>query len=69
MTADVVHVNLVPTRTPWATVLAEWRGFDHNAVRMLGKTLAGLNAQAKGRRLGIYRPMGQVESRPPKYTL
>ena len=41
-------------------------GFDHKAALSLGKTLAGLNAQAKGRRLGIYKPMELPEGKPPK---
>jgi hypothetical protein len=36
-----------------------WRtgsGFNHDEALSLGKTLAGLTAQSKGRRLGIFKP-------------
>src|ERR1035438_1545752 len=31
-------------------------GFKHDEALSLGKALAGLNAQSKGRRLGIFKP-------------
>jgi hypothetical protein len=37
-------------------VVAERLGYDHAAALTLGKAVAGLNAQAKGRTLGIFRP-------------
>ena len=40
----------------WAAVVAERLGFKRDEALTLGKTLAGLNAQAKGRRLGIFKP-------------
>jgi hypothetical protein len=40
----------------WATIVAERLGFDHDEALTLGKAVAGLNAQAKGRRLGIFKP-------------
>jgi len=49
-----------------ASVVAERLGFDHEAALSLGKTLAGLNAQAKGRHLGIYKPAERMEGKPPK---
>jgi hypothetical protein len=36
------------------------------AALSLGKALAGLCAQSKGRNLGIYKPAGSAEGRPPK---
>jgi hypothetical protein len=35
-------------------VVAERLGFDRDAALTLGKSVAGLNAQAKGQRLGIF---------------
>ncbi len=37
-------------------MVAQRLGFDENEALTLGKALAGLNAQAKGRRLGIFKP-------------
>ena len=42
--------------TLWAAVVAERLGFDRDEALTLGKTVAGLNAQAKGQRLGIFEP-------------
>jgi len=36
--------------------MAERLGFKHDEALSLGKALAGLNAQSKGRRLGIFKP-------------
>jgi hypothetical protein len=49
-----VEINRAPVLTLWACVVAEGVGFDHQAALTLGKAVAGLNAQSKGRRLGIY---------------
>jgi hypothetical protein len=38
-------------------VVAERLGFDHAEALTLGKAVAGLNAYAKGVRLGIYEPV------------
>jgi len=51
-----VTVNRAPVLTLWAAVVAERLGFDHEAALTLGKAVAGLNAQSKGRALGIFRP-------------
>jgi len=51
-----VEVNRAPVMTLWAAVVAERLGFDHDEALTLGKTVAGLNAQAKGRSLGIFGP-------------
>lgn len=42
--------------TLWAVVVAERLGFNREEALSLGKALAGLNAQSKGRRLGIFKP-------------
>lgn len=54
---DVVMVNRAPVLTLWASVVAERLGFDEDEALSLGKALAGLNAQSKGRSLGIYKPV------------
>jgi hypothetical protein len=54
MTTGKVRINRAPVLTLWATVVAERLGFDRDAALTLGKGVAGLNAQAKGQRLGIF---------------
>jgi hypothetical protein len=56
MTLNKIQINRAPVLTLWAAVVAERLGFDHDEALSLGKALAGLNAQSKGRRLGIFRP-------------
>ena len=51
-----VTINRAPVLTLWAAVVAERLGHDREAALTLGKAIAGLNAQSKGRRLGIYAP-------------
>jgi hypothetical protein len=43
----------------WATTVAERLGFDKDEALSLGKAVAGLNAQSKGQRLGIYKTVPQ----------
>ncbi len=52
-----IVINRAPVLTLWATTVAERLGFDHGEALSLGKALAGLTAQSKGRRLGIYKPV------------
>ncbi len=49
-----VKINRAPVLTLWATLVAERLGYDRDAALTLGKSVAGLNAQSKGQRLGIY---------------
>ena len=62
MANDIVHVNRAPVLTLWAAVVAERIGFDHETALTLGKALAGICAQFKGRTLGIYKAGGHVET-------
>ena len=64
-----MKINRAPVLTLWAGIVAERLGHDPAEALTLGKALAGLNAQAKGRRLGIYegRPKG-AESGDEKRT-
>jgi hypothetical protein len=54
--ADSILVNRAPVLTLWGAVVAQRMGFDEDAALTLGKALAGLNAQSKGRSLGIFGP-------------
>jgi hypothetical protein len=59
MTEHTILINRAPVLTLWAATVAERLGFDHDEALSLGKAVAGLNAQSKGRRLGIYKPVPQ----------
>jgi hypothetical protein len=52
----VIKVNRAPVMTLWAAVVAERLGFDEDEALTIGQAVAGLNAHAKGVRLGIYTP-------------
>jgi len=56
MAKQTVTINRAPVLTLWAAVVAERLGFDAHEALSLGKALAGLNAQSKGRALGIFKP-------------
>jgi len=59
MTERNILINRAPVLTLWATTVAERLGFDQDEALTLGKAVAGLTAQSKGRRLGIYKPVPQ----------
>ena len=59
-----IQINRAPVLTLWASVVAQHLGYDHDAALTLGKAVAGLNAQAKGRRLGIFKPSQEPHKRP-----
>lgn len=51
-----IRVNRAPVLTLWAAVVAERVGFDRDEALTLGRVVAGLNAHAKGVRLGLFTP-------------
>ena len=55
MATKKVKINRAPVLTLWAAVVAGRVGYDPDAALSLGKAVAGLNAQSKGRRLGIFQ--------------
>jgi hypothetical protein len=59
MTPKTISINKAPVLVVWASVVAQRLGFDEDESLTLGKAVAGLNAQAKGRRLGIFKPHEQ----------
>jgi hypothetical protein len=70
MATHTVKINRAPVLTLWATVVAERLGYDHEAALTLGKAVAGLNAQSKGRRLGIFEePKDAQEDKEQKARL
>ncbi|MBT3374217.1 MAG: hypothetical protein HN742_09575 [Lentisphaerae bacterium] len=69
MSDAVIVMNRAPVLTLWASVVAERLGHDWPTALSLGKAVAGLNAQSKGRMLGIYgEPKGPERGLPPKKT-
>ena len=60
---DTVTVNRAPVLTLWAAVVAERLGFDRDEALTLGKSVAGLTAQSKGQRLGIFTPSPEAVRR------
>lgn len=66
MTNKKIKINRAPVLTLWAAVVAERLGYDEEAALTLGKAVAGLNAQSKGRRLGIYEEKTEEEKKDVK---
>jgi hypothetical protein len=55
-TAEQIKVNRAPVLTLWAAVVAERLGFDRDEALTMGRVVAGLNAYAKGKALGLFKP-------------
>ena len=68
MSSNQIKINRAPVMTLWAAVVAERLGYDPQAALTLGKSVAGLNAQSKGQRLGIYEASEgkEAETKPQK---
>jgi hypothetical protein len=66
MAARTITINRAPVLTLWAAVVAERLGFDRGEALTLGRALAGLNAQSKGRALGIFHPPALERGRTAK---
>jgi hypothetical protein len=60
-----IMMNRAPVLTLWAAVVAERLGYERDAALTLGKAVAGLNAQSKGRMLGIFGPPKAPEGGGP----
>src|SRR4051794_17503093 len=63
--AGKMSVNRAPVLTLWGAVVAEQLGFSRDEGLSLGSAVAVLNAQAKGKRLGIFKPGQKGAERPP----
>jgi hypothetical protein len=61
-----IKINRAPVLTLWAAVVAERLGHDEETALTLGKAVAGLNAQSKGRKLGIYEEKSEEEKKEDK---
>ena len=66
MANQTIMINRAPVLTLWAAVVAEELGYEPDAALTLGKAVAGLNAQSKGRMLGIYGAPKAPHGGPPK---
>lgn len=56
MASETVQVNRAAVLTMWGAAVAARIGYDWEEGLTLGRALAGLTAQSKGRRLGIFKP-------------
>lgn len=63
MATKKFKVNRAPVLTLWATVVAERLGHSKDTALTLGKAVAGLNAQSKGRKLGIYEKNSEEDKK------
>lgn len=61
-----IKINRAPVLTLWAAVVAERLGYGKDTALTLGKAVAGLNAQSKGRKLGIYQEKSEDEKKAEK---
>jgi hypothetical protein len=61
-----IKINRAPVLTLWAAVVAERMGYKKDEALTFGKAVAGLNAQSKGRRLGIYEEKPEEEKKEGK---
>lgn len=63
MARPTIEINRAPVLTLWAAIVAEHMGYSRAEALSLGKAVAGLNAQSKGQRLGIYAPPAPSEKK------
>jgi len=63
MAKKKIQINRAPVLTLWAAVVAERLGYDKKEALTFGKAVAGLNAQSKGRKLGIYEEKSEEEKK------
>lgn len=61
-----ITVNRAPVLTLWAAVVAERLGFDRDEALTMGRVVAGLNAYAKGKALGLFKPVPEEVKRERK---
>ena len=61
-----IKVNRAPVLTLWAAVVAERLGFDRDEALTMGRVVAGLNAYAKGKSLGLFTPAPEEVRRERK---
>src|SRR3954471_18256927 len=62
---QTLMVNRAPVLTLWGAVVAERLGFNWDEALSLGSAVAVLNAQSKGKRLGLFKPGAKGTTKPP----
>ena len=65
MPLDSIEINRAPVLTLWIAIVAHVGGHDWDSSLTIGKAFAGLNAQRKGRTLGIFQ-IKEPRGKPPK---
>jgi hypothetical protein len=63
MPTNKIKINRAPVITLWGAVVAERLGHSKDTALTLGKAVAGLNAQSKGRKLGIYEEKSEEDKK------
>jgi hypothetical protein len=66
---NTLAIYRAPVLTLWAAAVAERLGFDRDEALSLGRVLAGLNAQSKGRRLDLVNPHEEKAKKHSKKSL
>ena len=66
MASKKIKINRAPVLTLWATIVAERMGYKKDEALTFGKAVAGLNAQSKGRKLGIYEEKSEEDKKEEK---
>lgn len=66
MQVDSLQINCAPVLTLWIAVVVKRLGHELDSALTIGKMFTGLNAQAKGRAIGILAQRGGPEGGPPK---
>src|SRR5215213_9594857 len=66
MANQKIKINRAPVLTLWAAIVAERLGYGKDTALTLGKAVAGLNAQSKGRKLGIYEEKSDQDKKEEK---
>ena len=64
METGVVKINRAPVLTLWGAVVAERAGQSEESALTLGKAMAGLNAQSKGRSIGVFAEKQRAQGVP-----
>src|SRR5258708_20904434 len=64
MPNKLVKINRAPVLTLWAAVVAERLGHNSDTALTLGKAVSTLNAQSKGKRLGIFTEPEEGSKKP-----
>ena len=62
----MIMINRAPVLTLWVAVVAKREGFKFEEGLSFGRAIAGLLAQSKGRKLGVYEELSKEEKEEKK---